>query len=214
MNEETTARLALYRRTARALDAFFLRFTSPCCRDCLALTRRHHADDPRADVELVSGVFPGCCHAGVGDALWVPRSGDEGRFSAELAEALAEARAALGPPPQRPLEYEAKERGTGRVVRGVACLHLGPDGCRLGDLKAPLCVAYLCEPVREALENVVGPGRLGSDTDDFCGVLAVLRSVVGGNPNVAVREVEALERRLCSLARRLAAGESVREDRR
>jgi hypothetical protein len=101
------------------------------------------------------------------------------------------------------LEYAVRERESGLLARGVACIHLEPDGCRLGDLKAPLCVAYLCEPVREAIEAVAGPELLGSDTDDFCGALEALRETVGGDPTEARVAVEALEERLRSVARLL-----------
>lgn len=196
-------RLDLYRRAARALGAFFARHTFRYCADCLEVTRRHHRGDPRADVDLLEGVFPGCCHAGVGDSLWVPRSGEEGRFPPELAEAMTRARAELGPGRRAPLDYAIRERLSGRRARGVACLHMEPGGCRLGDLKGPLCVAYLCEPVREQLTAAAGPELVGSDTDDFCGSLEVLRVVVGGGETEALAAVEALEGRLGELSRRL-----------
>lgn len=198
------ARLALYRRAARALGAFFAQFTSRYCADCLEVTRRHHRGDPRADVDLLDGIFPGCCHAGVGDALRVPRSGEVGRFSPELADAMAGARADLGPRRDAPLGYAVRERKTGLVARGVACIHLEPGGCRLGELKGPLCAAYLCEPVREAIEAVAGPELVGSDTDDFCGAPEALRAAVGGDLGEAAIAVAALEERLQSLTRLLS----------
>lgn len=164
------------------------------------MTSHHHRADPRADVELVEGVFSGCCHAGVGDVLCVPRSGEGGRFSPALIRALEEARGPrlhLGPP----REYVVRERPTGRVVRGVACLHLGPAGCRLGDLKAPLCVVYLCDPVRAVLAGVVGWGWVGPDSDDFGGSLETLRAVVAEPVRAAEERVARLEESLAGFRR-------------
>lgn len=202
-------RLALYRRAAASLGAFFQRFTVPFCARCLEVTRRHHRGDPRTEVDLVEGVFPGCCHAGVGDALWVPRSGEEGRFPADLAEVMVRARACLPPGPAEPLSYRVRERRTGIVARGVACIHLAGRGCRLGDLKGPLCVAYLCEPVREAIGRAVGSDLLGSDTDDFCGALETLRAAVGGSEAEARARLSELEARLATLADRLGRWEEA-----
>jgi hypothetical protein len=202
-------RLALYRRAAACLGAFFRHFTVPFCGRCLEVTRRHHRGDPRADADLVEGVFPGCCHAGVGDALWVPRSGEEGRFPADLVEAMVRARAQLPPGPAEPLSYRVRERGTGIVARGVACAHLAERGCRLGDLKGPLCVAYLCEAVRGAIGRAVGPELLGGDTDDFCGALETLRAAVAGSEAEAQARLSELEARLATLADRLRRWEEA-----
>lgn len=204
--DSAATRLALYRRAARALNRFFSRWTAGRCAGCLELTRRHHRGDPRADVDLVSGIFPGCCHAGVADALWLP---GEGRFPEPLAEALAAARGPVGPAGEPPA-YAVRERQTGRVVRGVACVWLGEGGCRLGDLKAPLCLGYLCAPVRRDLAGGGGEDLIGTEDDDFCGAKAVVRAVVLGPVDEARRSVGALEGRLARLHRRLERGERGR----
>jgi hypothetical protein len=178
----------------------------------MEVTRRGHEGDPRADVELLEGVFPGCCHAGVGDALWVPRFGEAGRFSPALTRAVEEAR---GPRQvsERPGDYLVRERQTGRTARGVACMHLGPTGCCLGDLKAPLCLVYLCDPVRAAVARAVGWERVGPDSDDFGGSLAALGAVVAGPIREAEERVRALEASLAELHRTMeAAGLRAGED--
>ena len=101
------------------------------------------------------------------------------------------------------MEYSAQERSTGRVVRGVACYHLEAGGCKLGDLKGPLCVAYLCEPVRELLLAAAGTDLVGPETDDFCGSLEVLRAIVAGRRDDGLTAVAALEDRLRALSARL-----------
>ncbi|MEW6487897.1 MAG: hypothetical protein AB1578_08285 [Thermodesulfobacteriota bacterium] len=211
-------RLPLYRRAARVLEGFCGQWLAPFCAACLEVTGLHHRDDPRADAELLEGIFPGCCQAGVADALWVPGSGEEGRFPAELARALDGARArapsrasgggAAAPPPT----YRVRERHSGLVAEGVSCAYLGPGGCRLGELKAPLCLCYACEAVLEALRQALlrsgsdpAAGLLGSGTDDFCGSQATLRAVVSRPLGEARSAVDALSARVAGLDRALAA---------
>jgi hypothetical protein len=216
-------RLTLYRRAARALNRFCGRWTAPFCSACLEVTALHHRPDPRADVELLAGVFPGCCHAGVADALWVPGTGEEGRFPPEMVRAVARERGASALPGEPPT-YEVRERRSGLAVTGVACAHLGSRGCRLGELKAPLCLCYACEPILRALGDALGggdapggargsaastgaAGPLGEGTDDFAGARGVLRAAVSGPFSEAEAEVSALEARLAALDR--ALGERV-----
>jgi hypothetical protein len=204
---DAEARLLLYRRAAAALGAFFRRFTSPFCASCLEVTRRHHAGDPRADVELLQGVFPGCCQAGVADALWVPRSGDAGRFPETLVRAMDRARSEVAAPASEPLSYLVRERQTGLVAEGFGCVYGGDRGCLLGDLKAPLCLGYACEPVREAVAAVLGREWVGADTDDFSGCLAALRACVASSLEEAEEEVRALAARLAAGAEALGRWE-------
>lgn len=204
-------RLALYRRAARALDRFCLRWTAPFCVECLEVTRLHHRGDPRADVELREGLFPGCCQAGVADALWVPGAGEAGRLSPELAEALRRARSPVALPGDPP-RYTVRERQSGLEADGLGCTYLGPRGCRLADLKAPLCLCYACEPILEALGGVLGAGLLGRGTDDFAGSQEVLRAVVAGTAADAQERVSALEARLRALDRELEARSASGED--
>lgn len=205
-------RLELYRRAARVLEGFCGQWLAPFCAACLEVTGLYYRDDPRADAELLEGIFPGCCHAGVADALWVPGSGEEGRFSAELAGALAGARGGEGSAPPRAPTYRVRERQSGLVAEGVSCSSLGAGGCRLGELKAPLCLCYACEAVLEALRQALlrsggdpAAGLLGNGADDFCGSQATLRAVVSRPLGEARSAVDALSARVAGLDRALAA---------
>ncbi len=198
---ETADRLALYRRAGRALERFFGRWTGPFCRRCLAVLRTALPDDPATDVVLVDGMFPGCCQAGVADNLRVPGDGEAGRFPGPLARAILRDR--RGPPGEAG-EFALRERATGRIVRGRGCRFLGPGGCALGELKAPLCLTFLCGPVRQAVETASGQPAPGPDTDDFVGSRAVLRAVAFAPVPEAAVAVEALEKRLVHLDRALA----------
>jgi len=200
-------RFELYRAAARALNGFYERWTNPFCARCLEVTRCYHRGDPRADVDLVEGFFPGCCHAGVGEALWIRGCRGDGRFPPRLRALFEQARGATAAPPRQPAEYWVRERGTGLAARGVACVYLGPLGCSLGALKGPLCLTYLCDPVREILAEIGGWDLVGADSDDFCGSGAALRDVVGGSLRRGEREVRSLRDRLRDLHRRLAEWE-------
>jgi hypothetical protein len=196
-------RLALYRRSAHALNRFFERWTGAFCARCLDVTRRHHHGNPRADVELLDGEFPGCCHTGAGDAFWVAGSGEQGRFSAEVRRAMVCERNRLKPVPAGPAVYRVRERQTGLVARGVACSHLVSARCRLAELKGPLCLTYLCDPILGILASAAGRALVGADSDDFCGARGALLTVVSADVEQASREVSRLEARLTLLGQRL-----------
>ena len=197
-------RLEAYRRAAGALNRFFARWTAPFCARCLDVTRVSMPGEPGADVDLLAGVFPGCCQAGVADGLWIPGAGEEGRFPPELAAAFARARGRACPERPAPPGYTVRERGTGRVARGVGCAYLAPGGCRLGEWKAPLCLTFLCRGVLDALAGELGERvGAGGDTDDFAGACGVLRAVVLGEPGDLLRAVGELEERLAAWDRAL-----------
>jgi len=202
--EPDERRLALYRRAGEALDRFFARWTTAFCVRCLEVTRRYHAGDPRSDVEVVGGVFPGCCQAGVADALWVPGWEERGRFSPGLAAAMARSRQGCHRSASPP-EYVVRERVSGIKATGVGCAYLGPQGCGLGGCKSPLCLLYACEPIRQALAAVAGERWLGAGTDDFAGGRLPIGLAVSGDLGEAAAAVAALETRLDGLGRQLEA---------
>jgi len=188
-------RLQLYRRASRSLNRFCERWTIPFCADCIEVTARHHRGDPRADVELLEGLFPGCCHAGVGDALWAPGGGDEGRFPDDLRDEMLRARGTASQD-REPARYKVRERSTQLLVAGVACVHLVDGACALGELKSPLCLCYVCDPVRAAIATSAGYAVPGQDQDDFCGSRDVLQAIVGARLADAEAAVRRLERDL------------------
>lgn len=196
-------RLHLYRRAARALNDFFSTWTAPFCARCLEVTAWANPDDPRAAVEWADGRFPGCCHAGVGDTKTIPSC--RGALPAGLAAALAAGRQSRAQGQADEGFYRLRERNSGRLREGRGCRYLGPQGCRAGECKAPLCLTYLCDGVRAALEEAAGPGWCGVGEDDFCGASRVLGAVATAPLPQAEREVAALETRLLRLSRRLQA---------
>jgi len=196
-------RLHLYRRAAGALNSFFSTWTAPFCARCLEVTARTCPDDPRAAVEWVDGSFPGCCHAGVGETVALP--GGREALPADLAEALATARQALAQGSEAAAPYRLRERASGRLCEGRGCRYLGPQGCRAEEFKAPLCLTYLCDGVRAALEESAGLGLCGDRDDNFCDAARVLGAVAEEPLAQALGRVAALETRLLHLAERLQA---------
>ncbi len=211
---DAESRVALYRRAARALERFFARWTAPFCRRCLQVVERTHPGDPAVDVELVAGRFPGCCQAGVADGLWVPGRGPAGRFPGHLVRAFLAARREAGTARSwAPPEYRVRERRTGRIQRGVGCRYLGAGGCVLGDLKAPLCLTFVCRGILEALAGACPELDPRGDTQDFAGAAGVFFRVVGGDREDAEAAVAGLEERLQrmdgALAKRFGTGEAL-----
>ncbi|HSH70798.1 MAG TPA: hypothetical protein VK997_12815 [Deferrisomatales bacterium] len=195
------ARLRLYRRAGETLSVFFGRWTGVFCSRCLEVTARGHVGELGAAAELVQGRFPGCCQAGVAEALSVPCRGGTVAFPAGLAEQMVAARAALVSGTDSPGRFTLRETASGRLVKGRGCRHLGDRGCRLGALKAPLCLTYLCPAGRAALEDAAGAGCCGADAGDFCGSADALRAVVAAPLEEAEEQVARLEARLGHLTR-------------
>jgi len=163
----------LYRDAATALTTFFCRFTSRSCADCLGLYRIALPEDPIASHELVEGIFPGCCQEGVADDFRIPDS--KGRsLPKPLVERISEGRVGLGS--KEGSDYSVRDVRTGRIHKGRGCRHMTPGGCGLGPLKSPICLHYLCDPVRQNLAAIV-PGASWPMEEDFLGFGAFLHSV-------------------------------------
>lgn len=167
----------LYTAATGRLEVFFAAFTSGYCARCLDLHREFNPDDPISRHELVSGVFPGCCQEGVAQDLRI------GAFSGErlppwLAEELLARRPA--PPASGPGVFRVRDSADGSVHEGRGCAWLGPYGCSLGALKSPICVFYVCEPVRAALFS--RSGQAFGEGDDFLGFSSFLRVLAGVDP--------------------------------
>ncbi len=213
MRPSVGLRVRAYERAGRALQGFFSAWTSAFCARCVEVTRLAHPSLAAADVEVLEGVFAGCCQAGVADGYWIPGLGDEGRFPPEMVEALEGARRHLCPRRPLPPRFRVRERRTGRVATGVGCAYLSPNGCVLGPWRAPLCFGFLCAGPARALAGALGLPEPGGDTDDFAGARGVFAAVVFGDPQEADGAVSDLERRLqgwhATLERRFGTGEGL-----
>jgi hypothetical protein len=198
-------RLVSYRTLARRLNRFFDRFVAPGCRDCRRVLERLPGGG--GGYRLVSGQFPGCCHRGAGDIFRLEgvaeETGADGRLNMALVGELQAARQELlqsiGHRPLPPYELEDEE--SGRRISGEHCRYMGPQGCVLGDLKGPLCLNFICPPIREdLLAAAAGEVELVGPEHDFLGIYQVMDVIGRGNEGDAEAALAALFDRLMRLS--------------
>lgn len=191
-------RFSQYCAFCRQINGFFNRHIADYCRNCLQVLRRLPAGCEQ--YELVSGVFPGCCHRGAGDIFRLEGVDGESRLSAAIIALLQKARNDRVKSTEgfNPV-YELKNCHTGERITGAHCRYFGARGCLLDELKGPLCINFICPPIREDLlkatnhdEDIVGPEH------DFLGIYQLL-SVLG------IASAADWQRELFAFGRRLAA---------
>ncbi|MBN2232487.1 MAG: hypothetical protein JW781_06680 [Deltaproteobacteria bacterium] len=196
-------RLAAYRALARRLNRFFERFVAPGCRDCRRVLARLPGGGDRH--RLVAGVFPGCCHRGAGDIFRLEgvkdEAGGDGRLAPVLAAELQAARQRhLAAIDHRSLPpYELEEPESGRRISGEHCCYMGPRGCVLGELKGPLCLNFVCPPIRDDLLAAAGDVELVGPEHDFLGIYRVMDVIGRGREAAAEAALTALGDRLARL---------------
>lgn len=193
----------LYGRAAVAMNFFFASRTGRFCADCLALHREYEPEGPVASNTLVSGVFPGCCQSGVDGDFRVP--GKSVRLPEALTAYIEDVRSALQAPGVS--EYGVFDGSTGQTHTGKGCRWLGGEGCVLGRWKSPICLTYLCEPARAALERECGrEGFFGEE--DFLGSFAVFeataKAALGGEAELS--EARTAVKGLISRVKTMLAG--------
>ncbi len=197
MNDQE--RFSAYCDLCRRLNVFFDKHVADYCRNCQQVLRRLPNDNERYD--LVSGVFPGCCHRGAGDIFRLEGVGPDDRLSPGITALLLEARKVRMSSLEafEPL-YELENCCTGERLTGEHCRYFGDRGCRLGELKGPLCMNFICPPIRDDLlatvagdEEIVGPGH------DFIGLYQLLAVLGTASKERWQREAAAFERRLSML---------------
>ncbi len=163
----------VYIKAAVLLNGFFSTHLAESCVRCLEL---HREWDPECDVarhEFVSGIFPGCCQTGVADDFRIP-DGDRRMLPRGLCDYIGKMRAELVPAGVR--EYVALDLRTGRKASGRGCAWLADGGCLLGGLKSPICLSYLCPPLRLGLTAPPGmPDPV--EVEDFLGFFTVLNAL-------------------------------------
>ena len=197
-------RLTLYREAAGLLNDFCNRFLSPYCLDCSrVIARLPEARDE--DFELLDGIYPGCCHRGAGDIFRLEgQLPGRDRLAPELVARLQETREKLlaenGFSP--PGGYTIRRLRDGKVLPGTHCRHFSEHGCRLGDLKGPLCLDFVCPPIRsDLLALCEGDDSLVGPENDFLLFYRLLAAISWDPPAAAWAEMEAFQRRLGKLVR-------------
>lgn len=158
-------------------------------------------------IVLLDGVYPGCCHRGAGDIFRLEGESPLRTYLApEIVEGLKFARqqrmAHSGPGGGC---YTFQRQRDGLTVQGAHCLYFGVHGCLLGDLKGPLCLNFICPPMRSDLlavcagdESLVGPEH------DFLCIYRSLAIVSYDDPATVARELADLGRRVRLLSDRCA----------
>lgn len=192
-DEDAVSRAAaLYGRAALAMNFFFAAKTGRFCADCLALHGEFEPDGPVASNKLVRGVFPGCCQSGVDVDFRLP--GRSSVLPEGLAAFIEQERFHYEVPGVS--DYDVLDEKTGRIHTGRGCKWLGEAGCVLGRWKSPICLTYLCEPARCALEKEYHGMETFSE-EDFLGSFgvfeAIARAAGGGREEYAEARRAVLE---------------------
>lgn len=181
-------RLSAYRQLAADLERFFSAFIASYCRNCrLVIARMPEAVGE--ETELLSGVDPGCCHRGAGDIFRLEgQSAERRRLAPELAEELGRERRRLFGEGEEGTEYVYRRLRDGEVLRGAHCRYFGPRGCRLGNLKGPLCLNFICPPIRRDLLQVCRrePEIIGPE-NDFLHIYRTMASIAYDH-HLAIRD--------------------------
>lgn len=199
MAMDDAERFSHYRLLCRQMNDFFSRHISAYCCHCRQVLQRLPVGSPQH--ELVSGVFPGCCHRGAGDIFRLEGVDGESRLSPGIIALIRRAR-------QEKMEqldsfdslYVLKNSQTGERITGEHCRYFGARGCCLDDLKGPLCINFICPPIREDLlkitnydEDLLGPEH------DFLGIYQLLAVLNAADVDTWGRELLAFNRRLARL---------------
>ena len=153
-------------------------------------------------IDLVEGVYPGCCHRGAGDIF---RLEGESPERSCLAPGIV---AGLELERQHKIEQSGSGGGSysfcrhrdGVQVKGAHCLYFGSKGCLLGDLKGPLCINFICPPMRSDLIEVCAEDDcLVGPEHDFLFIYRSLAVISYDSQDEVMRELSALRQRLQSL---------------
>ncbi len=193
-------RLAAYRELVSLVNGLFGSFLADYCCNCrVVIGRLPEAEDE--EFTLLEGVYPGCCHRGAGDIFRLEGQVPERSYlEAGLIAALQR---------ERKLRmssfadgscggtYRLRRHDDNSVISGAHCRYFSASGCILGDLKGPLCINFICPPMRRDLLLVCGDdaGLVGPEPD----FLLLYRSlaVISYDTRAQVdRELESLGRRV------------------
>ena len=192
-------RFFAYCGLCRRLNVFFDQHVAAYCRNCQQVLRRLPTGSE--SYKLVAGVFPGCCHRGAGDIFRLEGVGPDERLSPGITALLREARNDRMKAMEafEPL-YVLENCRTGERLTGEHCRYFGDRGCRLEELKGPLCLNFICPPIRGDLlaaaggrEDLVGPEH------DFLGIYQLLSVLGSASKTGWQRAAAAFERRLAAL---------------
>jgi len=193
-------RLRLYKTVVADLNEFFAAYLSEYCCNCpQVIARLPEAADE--SFELVDGIYPGCCHRGAGDIFRLEGvGGGRSHLAPELVAALQHERTELlrrEDQGRRGGSYTIRRLADQTLVQGAHCRYFGPRGCTLGVLKGPLCIDFICPPIRDdLLEICCGDSDLIGPEEDFLFIYRTLAAISYENPSRAEAEIGLFRQRL------------------
>ncbi len=146
-------RLNLYKELAARLNDFFAVHVGAYCVNCARVTARLPEARDEA-FELLEGVYPGCCHRGAGEVYRLEGQPPErSRLAPVIIAGLERERALVLSAPEIAAGgvYTIRKKRDRSLLTGGHCRYFTPDGCCLGVLKGPLCINFVCPPLRDDL---------------------------------------------------------------
>ncbi len=198
-------RLQLYQEAAGRMNEFCSRFLTPYCIDCRNVIARL-PEAAEEDFALLDGTYPGCCHRGAGEVFRLegqPPGRD--RLAPEIIAGLALERGKVMARPGLAAggEYRVRRRRDGKEIRGAHCRYFSARGCLLGALKGPLCLDFICPPIRIDLLEVCGdrPELIGPE-NDFLHLYRLFASISHDPVEAARSALDDFARRLREVERR------------
>ncbi len=187
-----------YCELCRKLNVFFGKYIAAYCRNCQQVLRRLPGGEC---YKLTAGVFPGCCHRGAGDIFRLEGVESGSKLSDGITALLQKARNDRMKTMEafEPL-YELENCRTGERLVGEHCRYFGTCGCCLDELKGPLCINFICPPIRDDLLEAAGDdGWIVGPEHDFLGIYQLL-SLLGTVSKIRwQQEAAAFDSRLSKL---------------
>ncbi len=198
-------RVTAYKELVGRVNYLFSSFLRDYCCSCQAVINRL----PEAQAEsfdLVAGVYPGCCHRGAGDIFRLEGEPPErSHLATEIIDGLQRERklkirefaaATCGG------TYQLRRHRDNTLTKGAHCQYFTEKGCSLGVLKGPLCINFICPPLRSDLLKVCagkGPELVGPEPD-FLFIYRSLAIISYDHREKVTRELAALERRVADFS--------------
>jgi len=156
-------RVVAYKELVLLANNLFNSFLREYCCNCQqVINRLPEARDESFD--LVEGVYPGCCHRGAGDIFRLEgEPAARSHLVPEIIDGLQRERKLL----LQKLDvddcggtFQLRRHRDDTLITGAHCQYFTDKGCSLGVLKGPLCINFICPPMRsDFLQVCVGGNR-------------------------------------------------------
>ncbi|RLB68509.1 MAG: hypothetical protein DRH03_09795 [Deltaproteobacteria bacterium] len=191
-------RLVAYKEVVGCLNPFFSVYLGEYCCNCQQVIGRL-PEAVEESIDLLDGVYPGCCHRGAGDIFRLEgESCERDCLAPEIVAGLQRERLQkIEKSGSGGGSYSFRRHRDGVQVRGAHCLYFSTQGCLLGDLKGPLCINFICPPMRSDLLYVCGDDdSLVGPECDFLFIYRTLAIISYDDRDEVARELLTLRQRL------------------